>query len=192
MGNVSYQAGCWSIPYSCGTPIQHLEKHLVSHSGIRSPFLFGLAISTYMIRHTARYCIRIWISRVLFWKMSSRYTENSVAAACCSRSEFVQGAMEVLNSNFNDWEHTPMPNSQTFLETKWKTVSREIPKSLETFEIGGIWWGQTSLFASEGMRFISFSVFIACENFPIPVASLWQVPCPILVQLPRRIWKSWC
>lgn len=65
-----------------------------------------------------------------------------------------------------------MPNSQTFLETKWKTVSRGIPKSLETFEICGIWWGQTSLFASEGMRFVTFGAFIACENFPIPVAPL--------------------
>lgn len=34
-------------PYSCGTPIQHLEKHLVSHSGNRSPFFFGLFLHTW-------------------------------------------------------------------------------------------------------------------------------------------------
>ena len=30
----------------------------------------------------------------------------------------------------------------------------------------------TLLFASEGMRFIRFGVFIACENFSIPVVTL--------------------
>ena len=71
-----------------------------------------------------------------------------------------------MNPNLNGWEHTTNAQLSNLFGDKVENSFERYPKSLETFEICGIWWGQTSLFASEGMRFITFSAFIACENFP--------------------------